>query len=349
MFYLCKKNLMQEDTKILQKDFESNIDDLTGMSTFDDDSFETFTEGDEEGNNNPDLLDDEDNFDAIPFVDETKDVKVNLKEVIAFLKTNGFIDENEEITEDNAKESLENVLSTRVENRVKTLLEELPNDLKSLIQLAVNGGDVSQYIKGGISTAPSTQEEQLVFAKTYLKEKGFEEDDIELQLEGYKNNPEKLKTFCDKKYKELEELQAQRIKQEEEQIKKQQEEAVKKEKEYKENLTSNLDKATFAKSDKTLPNYIIDKIVKLQNGNVISMFYKDLFYELPKNPEAFLQIAYLVKNRNADGTLNLKNIEKHIKTQVTKTVEENLQNVEKGTPKNSKNVWNLNRPLAEYF
>lgn len=297
---------------------------------------------------NTDLFDD--TFDATPTDEKGEEVQSFAdKDVMTFLKKIGFIQEDIEIPENPSSEDLENILNKAQEARMESQIEALSPALKGLIRLELNGGDINDFLKGMPENKPTTTEEQLVFARNYLKSSGLDEEDVDVQLEGYKNNPEKLKSFVEKTQKKLEQNNAAKIEQEKELIKKQQEELIRKEKEYKTSLSTALAETVFAKNDKTLPNYLIDKSFQLANGQTISAFYKDIFYELPKNPKALLDFTYLIKNRNKDGSLNLEAISKVIKTDLTKKIDNNIQRKKENAPTNSKDAFGLTKSIAEYF
>ena len=92
-----------------------------------------------------------------------------------------------------------------------------------------------------------------------------------------------------------------------------------------------------------------DKTIKLQNGASISEMQKELFYDLPKNKEAFMQLAVLLKNRNEDGTFNFERIEKQTKSKLAREVKASIRRSKTSIPTSVSNKKSSVKALADYF
>ena len=117
------------------------------------------------------------------------------------------------------------------------------------------------------------------------------------------------------------------------------------------NESQGLNGVSFSKEDKKeLPSYMNDRTVKLQNGTVITQMQKELFYDLPRNEKALIQLATLLKNRNDDGTFNFDSIVKSTKTKVTQEVRQEIRRNKSSIPGSLTSKSNeANKSLAEYF
>jgi hypothetical protein len=93
-----------------------------------------------------------------------------------------------------------------------------------------------------------------------------------------------------------------------------------------------------------------DKTVKLQNGTTITQMQKELFYDLPKNEKALIQLATLLKNRNEDGSFNFDSIVKSTKTKVVQEVRQELRRNKSSILGNSTTQSKQSdKSLADYF
>ena len=92
-----------------------------------------------------------------------------------------------------------------------------------------------------------------------------------------------------------------------------------------------------------------DRAVALQNGAEITEMQKELFYELPKNETAMIQLAILLRNRNEDGTFNFESIINKTKTKLTKDIKDNVRRGNSGLPGSAQKKSRTDKSLAAYF
>lgn len=296
-----------------------------------------------------------------------KKTKVDSITILETLKERGLADfeleEGEEMTEELAEELLEESYDAGVENRIKELFEDLPPVVKQLNQFVINGGNpaeffnhVNKFQKVGITSDMDLKDEknQEKVVRQLMKEEGEDDEVIEAQIEFYKDSG-KLSTIAEKKFDKWNKAKE---KQEEQMVQQQTQQRIinkQKLKEYKQNLSQkvtslDLGEVKFSRKEvKEIPSYIADKTVKLQNGASISQRDVDL-YDVLDNEKASLQLAYLLKNRNEDGTFNFKGIEKNVNTKITKEVKNNIRRNDKQTPSMSVHSGSSQkRELHDYF
>lgn len=284
--------------------------------------------------------------------------------VLNNLKEKGFIDyeleEGEELTEALAEELIEEKLEESVENRVKDLLNDLPDLAKEIIQYSLKGGNVNDFISNlqsnnsiNLEINLDKEENQILVLKQLLKLEDKDDEEIETEIE-YLKDSNKLKLISEKKFNKYKVELANNKKELLEEQEKEIENQKKLIKESKNKIstflskTEELDGIKFSKEDKkVLPSYMNDKTVKLQNGTTITQMQKELFYDLPKNETALIQLATLLKNRNEDGTFNFDSIVKSTKTKVVQEVRQDLRR----NKNSSSTIQNRqsDRNLADYF
>lgn len=283
------------------------------------------------------------------------------------LQEKGLIEyeDEEELTDEKKQELVESFDIEEVLNeRVKETLKSLPEEGQQFIQYALKGGDLSSFIQNVAKNTPSgitkdidLEEEtnQELVAREMLRLEGEDSEAIDAQIDFYKDSG-KLKMFSEKKFAKWKAnddvLKANLLKEQEERVEAEKERIrVEKEaaKEFIEN-NKEIGGLTFSKNDiKELPSYMNDKTVKLQNGSYITQMQKELFMDLPKNKEAFMQLSVLMKNRNKDGTFNFESIAKETKTKLVKKVKENVRR-SKSTPTKSLNKGGVSKQaLADIF
>lgn len=299
---------------------------------------------------------------------EDKDVPESLNiSVLNALKEKGFIDyeleEGEELTEDLAEELIEEKFEESVDNKVKELLNELPDLAKQLIQYSIKGGNVNDFISTVTSDASikldidlEKEENQILVLKQLLKLEDKDDEEIETEIE-YLKDSNKLKLISEKKFNKYKSEVNNRQKELLEEQAEEQENQKKLIKESKNKIstflskTEELDGIKFSKEDKkVLPSYMNDKTVKLQNGTTITQMQKELFYDLPKNEKALIQLATLLKNRNEDGSFNFDSIVKSTKTKVVQEVRQELRRNKSSIPGNSTTQSKQSdKSLADYF
>lgn len=330
---------------------------------------ESVQEETDESKSNEDLFD-ESNESEITKEDINEDVQSSYsKETLNYLFNNEFIDkdENDSFDFDTASDTdidfyIREKLDKSVDQHVEMVLNDLPDVVKQLNKYVINGGDFNDFIQyyNANQTVNNfnidTPENQKTLISNGLKQQGYTDEYIESQLE-FLENTNRLELTAKEQYKlyqkQLQEEQEKLYKQQEAQI----EEQKKQEKEYRTQLHSiinssnNIGDLTISKQDKnTLSNFITDRKIKLENGQYITELQKELFYDIPQNNEAMLQLALLVKNRNADGTFNFDNIKKQTETQITKQIKNNLQRNKPIVPNDTKDRRQYTRKsLADYF
>lgn len=284
------------------------------------------------------------------------------------LKEKGFIDyeleEGEELTDELAEELIEEKFDESVDLKVQELMTELSDDKKQAVQFLVKGGNLTDLVEAltnndvtiKLDVDLEKEENQISTLKKLLKLEDKDEEEIETEIE-YLKDSGKLKLMTEKKFNKYKAEQKTR----QEELVREQAEAIENEKKaIKQSklkistfLTSNeeVDGIKFSKDDKKqLPSYMNDKTVKLGNGTTITQMQKELFYDLPKNEKALIQLATLLKNRNEDGTFNFDSIAKSSKTKVAQEVRSEIRRNNTSIPGNSTNKNNKSeKSLSDYF
>lgn len=274
-------------------------------------------------------------------------------------------DDEDESSFDEVKkmELINEGFENEIENAIKERLSSLPEDVQNIVKASINGGDYKEYLKiGGDSNInfenidKEDEKEQKQFLRYILKDSGDDDEAIEIQLQYLEDN-DKLGTFFKSKYNKWES----NIRTAKENFSKEQEklarEARKADFDFKKELGAELisnknsiNELGYSSKDKRdIPDYIRDKNVKLQNGNFITEMQKDLFYEIPKNKTALLQLAILLKNRNKDGSFNFDSIAEQQEDKVTKKIRNGMRRTP-DSDLNTRKKQNRNiQSIADYF
>lgn len=274
-------------------------------------------------------------------------------------------DDEDESSFDEVKkmELINEGFENEIENAIKERLSSLPEDVQNIVKASINGGDYKEYLKiGGDSNInfenidKEDEKEQKQFLRYILKDSGDDDEAIEIQLQYLEDN-DKLGTFFKSKYNKWES----NIRTAKENFSKEQEklarEARKADFDFKKELGTELisnknsiNELGYSSKDKRdIPDYIRDKNVKLQNGNFITEMQKDLFYEIPKNKTALLQLAILLKNRNKDGSFNFDSIAEQQEDKVTKKIRNGMRRTP-DSDLNTRKKQNRNiQSIADYF
>lgn len=283
------------------------------------------------------------------------------------LKERGIIDyeleEGEELTDDLAEELIEDKLDEIGDNKIKELVSDLSDDKKQAVQFLLKGGDLNQLVSAfsntstiDINTDLEKEDNQIAVMKKLLSLEDKDDEEVETEIE-YLKDSGKLKAMAEKKlnkYKaEFESKQASLV-EEQNKAKLKEKEDIK---EAKLRVTKFLAETkgeegiTFSKEDKKdLPSFMNDKVVKLQNGTYITEMQKQMFYDLPKNEKALIQLATLLKNRNSDGTFNFDKIAKSEQTKVTRQVKDEIRRNKSSIPGSStNNNTKSDKSLSDYF
>jgi len=326
---------------------------------------------DDEDNDSNDLSDLNEDGGEDREEDEEDDSLTNSPNIstLNFLKDKGYIDfeleEDEELTEEKAEELIEDKFDEAIETRIEELFGSLPDVVKQINKYAIEGGDVNAFFNNmaksssvKITADLDIEEEsnQELVTREILEQEGYDSDYIDTQIEFLKDSG-KLKMFSEKKFnkwKTTNKAQQEALVKSQEEFNKKQKQSIREAKKKISSFISENEEVggiTFNKKDKKdLPSYMNDRTIKLQNGNTISQMQKELFYDLPKNEEAFMQLAVLIKNRNEDGTFNFDSIIKNTETKVVKKVKDNVRRSKTSIPNKSKNSRkSSNRSLADFF
>ena len=295
-------------------------------------------------------------------LDKVSDVSVVMK-----LKERGLIDfeleEGENLTEEEARDLLEESLESAVEQNLSELFKNLPPVVKDFNKFVSDGGDPIEFIKTykqhnekGLSLDMdlSKEETQEKVLRMLFAEEDLDEDLIDTQIDFLKDNG-KLKTMAEKKYqtwaKASSEAQKKLLEKQEEEKRNIKEKEKKYRRDLSEFISSNdaVGELKLNKSDKnSLTSYIMDKNVKLQNGQTVSSFYADLNNVLA-NTEAMVQLAKLLKLRDKAGKFSFKEIEKDIETSVTKKIKNKINNEDNHSPSSRQRTETQKKSLVEFL
>jgi hypothetical protein len=236
-------------------------------------------------------------------------------------------------------ETPEDLIESVIKNRLSEKLDNLPDDAQYAIKYILEGGDIIKALQqisnksyNGISLnedmEDSLNSERVL--RLLLEKEGLDGDSINIQVDLLKQS-KKLEEFSKSKYsihKGILEKEKEAIMLKNQQYKEEEEKELQNDKESIKNLIKDdfkIGDIVIPKSiKKDLPSYIMDRTVKTQGGGYMSELQKDLFYELPKNKTAMIQLASLMKNRNKDGSFNLEFLKKEIENNMTKSINRDL-------------------------
>ncbi|MGL6107254.1 MAG: hypothetical protein ACRC0V_07200 [Fusobacteriaceae bacterium] len=292
------------------------------------------------------------NTEVISIFDLLKD-----KELISFEK-----EELSGLSEEDKIELLTEKYEASVQERAEEIIEELPENVKDIIRFTAKGGSIEEYLKTYLSTTESEidlnmdindEKNQEKIIRFSLKKDDWDEEEIESRIENLKDKGT-LKDVAEKRFNIIRDKQ----RGEQKELLKRQEiikqENIHKFKEEKKKLTArvegteDLEGMKLSKIDKKeIPNYILDRNVKYENGTVSTRLHADL-WEVMSDEKAVIQLAQLLRTRKKDGTFDFSLIKNNIKTEVTKEMKEKLASSKSGLPKGAevktverKNILNL--------
>lgn len=283
---------------------------------------------------------------------------------LAFLKEKGLVEyeleEGETLTSEKAEEILEDNLDTMFENRIEELFADVPDIVKEMNKFVMKGGDINEFLdtvavqnqtglKEGMDMTEEANQEAVM--RYGLKEEGYDEEYIKAHIEFLKdsNRLEKHSDTHFKKWdKKRKEDQAAVLASRQARL-----DADKaSRRELKGEVTTFLKETdeitgfTVTKEDrKSLPNYMSDRTVKLENGSQITSMQRDLMRVL-NSPTGSVQMAKLLKAASEDGELDFKEIKTETETKVVKKVRDNVRR--KKTSIITQSVAKK-RKLADYF
>ena len=290
-----------------------------------------------------DNLDDDDD---IVFPTETKEDKTEKSvpsvALAAALKERGLIDyeleDDEELDEVTANEIIETEFEKRVNEEVKKIGHSLSDFTKNLIEYEAKGGDPETFLSHIVKSRQtglspnmdiSKVENQKLMLQYDLLQNGYDPEDVEFQISNLEDSG-KLESMAKRRFEKYRADEAKYREQLAQQHEKELLAERQKEKEYKQSLLNVINSEDeigvikLSKADKTsLADFMASRTIKTENG-FITPFYKTLGETLA-NPKAFIQVAKILKNRNADGTLNLDFIKRAATTEVTNKVKDNLE------------------------
>jgi hypothetical protein len=269
-------------------------------------------------------------------------------------------DLDEELTEEDAETLFEETLENEVNSRVEELIDELPDNVKEITRIALKGGDVQAYLnlslaQGNFSLEDidiKDEEHQEYVMKNILKKKGHSNEYIENQIEFFKDKGV-LEKMAEEEYnKEMSAIEEQKLA-----LKTATDQRIKDNKiKYQEARKS---VSAFLKENDSingipidpkiknvLPDYVLTKKYKMQNGSEISEFQKDI-YEALNNEKVVLQLALLLKKRDKDGNFDFTGVKNVARTEVTKEIKEEIQRSKKNLK--SASTGSSHRSLADYL
>lgn len=272
--------------------------------------------------------------------------KVDYISMVTNLKNAGLLnyelEEGTKLDSALAEEIYQEEMDNIIYERAKSVIDNLPQDVKELNEFVLNGGSLRQYVEymnrnrvldySNPNLDLNSEEVQEDIVRTMLKKENpyLDEDDISTQIEMLKDagklhqvaqkKIEAMKMIQEQQKRELFEQQQEYIRQEKEQVRQAKNEIY--------TMISNNQEIAgvrFSRNDKNdIPSYMHDKTIQLQNGTYITEFQKDLFYEVISNPKSALQLAVLLRHRNKDNTLNFEPILKKAQTNVVNEIKDNV-------------------------
>jgi len=255
---------------------------------------------------------------------------------------------------------LVDIFNTGIEKVIEEKLLDLPETVRELNKFVLGGGDPETFINALVEARQRTntkididkEEGQKQFLSWSLKQKGYDDEYIETQIE-FLVDSGKLENISKKEY-EMAQNKSKTFEAE------QRKELLKNQKEQKENtkrerlelktkvtsiLKDNEDLRGFKISEKEkreLPKYMVDNTVKLEDGSYITEMQRDLFSFMQKEENALL-IAKLLKS-GFDFTPLINSVE----SKVTNKVKDNIRRNQKPN-KSSGGSNRRQKSLAEYF
>jgi hypothetical protein len=288
---------------------------------------------------------------------------VNNKQTLEFLKEKGLVDyeleEGKELSEEEAEHLIEDSWEKALEAEVEATIKDLPQDIKDLIKFASKGGDVGellgkmvQHATSGITKNSDIENEDVqVLAVTMdLRNQGYDQEYIDSQIEFLKDS-NKLGLISKKSFDKIVEQQEAETAGQVQRQKESSELRKKQAREYKTNITTHINSLNemgglpISKQDKTtLPTYISEPNVELQDGRFVSEMQADLF-KVMADKDKIVLLAKLLKT-----DFDFSAIERKKQTQAARGVREaversdrrELSNSESGGHKsNKKALWDM--------
>jgi len=246
--------------------------------------------------------------------DENTVVAVTPKSTLSFLKEKGLVDYEEDpekpLTDEDAENILEDSWESSVDKAVEETIKELPDEIKQLIKYAHKGGDVGELLSKMVQHATSTINKnsdienvdvQIQAVTMSLKAQGYDQEYIDTQIE-FLQEKDKLEGVAKKAFDKIVEEQEAETANEVQRQKQAVETRKKLAREYKTNITTHINSLEevgglpISKQDKTsLPTYISEPTVELQDGRVVSELQADLF-KVMADKDKIVLLAKLLKS-----------------------------------------------------
>lgn len=282
--------------------------------------------------------------------------------ILKHLQERGIIsisDENFPKSDDEAINSLEDIIGQSVETRVEELISGLPDTMKNMVRYTLNGGDMNQFLQTIQNDTPrilndnldlDSEADQELIVSTQLASEGYDDVYVHNFVDFLKKSGG-LQNAAEMHFNKWKEQENQRR----EQFVKQQQEAIRQEKETRRRMKATISNMVNARNsiggiqltanDRiNLPSYIVDQTVKLDNGQSISKMQYDLYSAL-QNDEKVLVLAKLLQ----DG-LKLDSVQRQVKTELTQEVKDNIRRTKNlGVPRSGGSSQTSNRSLADFF
>lgn len=241
-------------------------------------------------------------------------VAVTPKSTLSFLKEKGLVDYEEDpekpLTDEDAENILEDSWEASVEKAVEETVKGLPDEIKQLIKYAHKGGNVGELLGKMVQHATSTINKnsdienvdvQIQAVTMSLKAQGYDQEYIDTQIE-FLQEKDKLEGVAKKAFDKIVEEQEAETANEVERQKQAVETRKKLAREYKTNITTHINSLEevgglpISKQDKTsLPTYISEPTVELQDGRVVSELQADLF-KVMADKDKIVLLAKLLKS-----------------------------------------------------
>jgi hypothetical protein len=288
---------------------------------------------------------------------------VNNKQTLEFLKEKGLVDyeleEGKELSEEEAEHLIEDSWEKALEAEVEATIKDLPQDIKDLVKFASKGGNVGELLGKMIQHATSgitkdsdiSNEDTQVLAITMdLKDQGYDQEYIDSQVEFLKDSG-KLEVISKKSFDRIIASQENETASQVQRQKEVADNRKKQAREYKTNITSHINSLNetgglpLSKQDKTsLPTYISEPNVELQDGRFVSEMQADLF-KVMADKDKIVLLAKLLKT-----DFDFSAIERKKQTQAARGVREAVERVDRkelsnsesgGHKSNKKALWDM--------
>jgi len=322
-----------------------------------DDQFKTFEK------DAPKIQTEDEEEDKTPSGKKESVTNVNNKQTLEFLKEKGLVDyeleDGVELTEEDAEHLLEDSWEKALELEVEATIKDLPQDIKDLVKFASKGGNVGELLGKMIQHATSgitkdsdidNEDVQILAVTMDLKNQGYDQEYIDSQIEFLKDSG-KLETISKKSYDKIIADQENETAGQVQRQKDIAESRKKQAREYKTNITSHINSLNetgglpLSKQDKTtLPTYISEPNVELQDGRFVSEMQADLF-KVMADKDKIVLLAKLLKT-----DFDFSAIERKKQTQAARGVREAVERVDRkelsnsesgGHKSNKKALWDM--------